>query len=66
MKMFYLQDNIGRAKYTVSYHDGQSKHNDGSDFYAIRIFRNKKALAGFVEALRRDGYQDRTGVIVLK
>ena len=61
MKRFYLLDNIGRAKYTVNYHDGQSKHKDGSDFYAMRIFRNKKAVAGFVQDLQRKGYREDSG-----
>ena len=56
MKRFYLQDNIGRAKYTVNFNDGKSKHKDGSDFFDIRIFKNKKDVARFVKDLQRDGY----------
>lgn len=56
MKRYYLQDNIGRAKYTVNFFDGQSKHKDGSDFFAIKIFKNKKDVARFVKELQRDGY----------
>ena len=40
-KLFYTQDNIGKAKYTVSYTDG-STHKDGSPFYGFAIFKNKK------------------------
>jgi hypothetical protein len=56
MKKYYLQDDIGRAKYTVNFHDGQSVHKDGSDFFDIRIFKNKKDVARFVKNLQRDGY----------
>ena len=41
-KLFYTMDNIGRAKYTVSKFDGVSTHKDGSPFYDIAIFNNKK------------------------
>jgi hypothetical protein len=55
-KKYYLQDNIGRARYTVNFYDGQSKHKDGSDFFALRIFKNKKDVARFVKSLHHDGY----------
>jgi hypothetical protein len=32
---------VGRAKYVVNYFTGK-KHQDGSDFYDIRIFKNEK------------------------
>jgi len=55
-KRFYQQDGIGRAKYTISYHDGEKKHKDGSDFFDIAIFKNLKALATFKNELLADGY----------
>jgi len=45
MKMFYVQTNIGRVKYVVNYHDGCKKHRDGSNFFDIATFKNKKKLA---------------------
>ena len=48
--------NIGRAKYVVNYHDGIKKHNDGSDFFDMAIFKNKKKLNAFINDLYRDGY----------
>jgi hypothetical protein len=56
MKTFYTQDNIGKAKYTVSFHDGQSQHKDGSPFFGIAIFKSKKAVSKFISGLRNDGY----------
>jgi len=55
-KRYYQKDGIGKAKYTISYHDGKNKHKDGSDFFDIQIFRNKKDLAKFVNTLHKSGY----------
>ena len=55
-KRYYQKDGIGKAKYTISYHDGKKKHKDGSDFFDIQIFRNKKDLAKFVNSLHKGGY----------
>ena len=55
-KRYYQKDGIGKAKYTISYHDGKKKHKDGSDFFDIQIFKNKKDLAKFVNALHKSGY----------
>ena len=38
---FRINPQIGRAKYSISYHDGIKKHSDGSDFWDIKIFKNK-------------------------
>ena len=58
MKKFYIQYGIGHAKYLVSFHDGIKKHNDGSEFFDIRIFKNKKSLNEFVNKLYADGYTE--------
>ena len=55
-KRFNTMSNIGRAKYVVNYHDGIKKHNDGSDFFDMAIFKNKKKLNAFINDLYRDGY----------
>ena len=39
---YYTTDNVGTAKYTVSTHDGKTRHSDGSKFYNIKLFKNKK------------------------
>lgn len=56
-KLYYEQHGIGKAKYTVSYHDGIEKHKDGSPFYAIRTFKNKKDLKEFIDSLLKQGYK---------
>jgi hypothetical protein len=55
-KEFYIQYNIGKAKYVVSYHDGIKKHSDESNFFDIKIFKNKKLLNVFVNELKSEGY----------
>ena len=55
-KRFYQQDNIGRARYVISYYNGK-KHPDGSDFYDIEIFKNKKDLEKFRTKLLAEGYK---------
>ncbi len=57
IKRFHTQNNIGKAKYTVSYHDGIKEHKDGSDFFDIAIFKNKKAFAAFQKELLKQGYK---------
>ena len=61
-KRFYQRDGIGKAKYTISYHDGKSKHKDGSDFYGIQIFKNKKELEEFRSELLKKGYREDSGM----
>jgi len=58
MKEFHIQHNIGRANYVVNYHDGEKKHNDGSDFFDISIFSNKKVMVRFTTKLRCEGYSE--------
>jgi len=60
-KRFYQQDRVGSAKYTISYHDGKSKHKDGSDFYGIQILKNKKDLEKFRNDLLKKGYREDSG-----
>ena len=56
MKLYNINYNIGRVKYVVNFHDGIKKHNDGSNFYDIRLFSNKKKMTAFVSELLKDGY----------
>jgi hypothetical protein len=57
--IFYEQQNIGKAKYVVNWHDGVQKHNDGSDFFDIRIFSNKVKKDRFIRALKSNGFKER-------
>lgn len=56
-KTYKEQHGIGKAKYTVSFHDGKKTHKDGSKFYDIKILKNKKDLDAFIQQLRKDGYK---------
>ena len=56
-KRYNQKDGVGKSKYVISYHDGKKKHKDGSDFFDIQIFRNKKDLSKFVNALHKGGYK---------
>jgi len=58
MKKFYIQTNIGKCKYLVSYYDGIKIHNDGSAFYDVAIFKNKKSLGKFISELISSGYTE--------
>ena len=56
MKLYNQQFNIGKARYIVNFHDGIKKHEDGSNFYDMKIFRNKKDLIQFINKLESNGY----------
>lgn len=45
---YFIQYGIGKAKYCLSYYIG-NKHDDGSKFYELRIFKSKKALNNFIK-----------------
>jgi hypothetical protein len=55
-KRFKQQDGVGSSKYTISYHDGRKKHKDGSDFFDIKIFKNKPELEAFKKDLVSKGF----------
>ena len=56
MKLFNLKFNVGSAKYLVSYHNGEQFHPDGSEFFDIATFTNKKEFTLFVKGLEGMGY----------
>lgn len=56
-KQYYVLDKVGRARHVVNFQDGQKTHKDGSPFWDITIFKNKKAANRFVAGLQRDGYK---------
>ena len=55
-KRFNQQSGIGKSKYVVNYHDGVKKHKDGSDFFDIKIFKNKPELEAFKKDLVSKGF----------
>ena len=59
MKNYYIQYNIGKVKYAISYHDGIQTHNDGSTFYRISCHKNLKTLNAKINQLKSEGYNER-------
>ena len=57
MKKYYTMYGVGKAKYVVNFHDGEKKHKDGSEFYDIAIFKNKRSLSAFIDDLKVQGYK---------
>lgn len=57
MKRYYIQYNVGKVKYFLSYHNGEKKHKDGSDFFDVRTFKNKRALNAAIQVLHQEGYK---------
>jgi hypothetical protein len=55
---YRIQYNVGKVKYLVSYHDGIKTHEDGSEFYDIQTFTNKKKMNDFVKKLSKEGYSE--------
>ena len=56
MKLLYTQNNIGKAKYTISFHDGENFHKDGSQFFGIKIFSNKVKFEKELKQMIKAGY----------
>jgi hypothetical protein len=55
---YYIQYNIGTAKYVVNHYNGADKNKDGSEFWQIAIFKNKKRMNGFIKELKNYGYRE--------
>lgn len=56
MKRYNIMYNIGKAKYVVNFHDGVKTHGDGSPFFDIAIYHNKRKMQSFVGRLKKLGY----------
>ncbi len=57
MKKYYIQHNGGSIEYLVNHHDGEKKHNDGSEFFDVATFKSKKKLNQFIDKLTQQGYR---------
>lgn len=60
MKTYYVQYNVGNAKYVANYHDGEKTHSDGSPFYDIHISKNRRDHSRFINQLEGEGYTYKT------
>lgn len=57
MQTFNITQNVGKVKYLVSYHDGEKRHRDGSNFFDITCFKSKVKLNEFINSLVKQGYK---------
>lgn len=53
MLKFKINPQIGRAKYSISSHDGIKTHKDGSEFWDIEIFKTKTAFEKAIKKYER-------------
>lgn len=59
MKTFKVNPQIGKVRHSVSFHDGEKTHNDGSPFFDLSIFKRKGDKEKFVKELRGKGYTEK-------
>lgn len=57
MKTYKVNPQIGKAKHSISFHDGEKTHPDGSQFWDIKIFRTQKQKINFEKSLIKQGYE---------
>jgi len=57
MKTYYIMYGVGSSKYTINYHDGVQTHKDGSPFYAIALFSDKRKFQAAIKMLESQGYK---------
>lgn len=55
-KVYNTMLNVGNTKYVINYHDGIKTHEDGSPFFDINTFSNKKEFEKEIKKLEKDGY----------
>jgi hypothetical protein len=56
MKKYNLMFNVGMVKYVVNTYDGVQTHKDGSPFWGISCFSNKKKRDLYIKDLEKQGY----------
>ena len=56
-KYYRTMYNVGRAKYVINFDDGVKTHKDGSPFFGIEIFKNKKDFNAAIKRLESEGYK---------
>jgi hypothetical protein len=57
-KNFNTMMNVGKSKYVINYHNGEKTHKDGSPFYDLVTFKNKKDFDARKKALISEGYKE--------
>ena len=56
MKKYNVMFNVGKVKYVINHHDGKQKHKDGSEYFGISTFRNKREFNKACKSLEMQGY----------
>ena len=56
MKAYNTMYGIGSAKYVLNFHNGIKTHPDGSPFFDMELFKNKKKLQSCIKELESNGY----------
>lgn len=51
--------NVGAVKYLLNFHDGINTYKDGSPFYDIICYNNKKKLNAKIKELLLLGYKEK-------
>ena len=59
VKVYYMQYNVGKAKYVISHWNGIKQHNDGSPSYDITICSNKRECTKVISDLKKLGYVEK-------
>lgn len=55
-KTFKVNPQIGKSKYSISFHDGKKTHKDGSKFNDIKTFKTKTELDKAIKDFEDKGY----------
>jgi len=50
-------NNVGKVKYLINYHNGVKTYKDGSPFFDIATFSNKRKKDSYVRGLLAQGYK---------
>ena len=59
MNTYSINPQIGNVKHSISFNKGIKKYKDGSDFFDIATFKNKKDLLKFEKELKKEGLTGR-------
>ena len=57
-KSFNVMANVGKVRHMVNFHDGKQTPRDGSPFFDVRTFSNKRARDRFTAQLLKEGYSE--------
>jgi hypothetical protein len=57
-KVYRINPQIGATKHSVSFHNGEKTHKDGSPFFDLKTFKNKRLLTTFIKGLKPQGYTE--------